>query len=29
VAHEAFDRAVAAGDGDLDDAALLRLFRAP
>lgn len=27
VAHEAFNRAVAAGDGDLDDAALLRLFR--
>lgn len=27
VAHEAFDRAVAAGDADLDDAALLRLFR--
>lgn len=27
-AHEAFDRAVAAGDGALDDAALLKLFRA-
>jgi 3-hydroxyisobutyrate dehydrogenase len=27
VAHEAFNRAVAAGDGGLDDAALLRLFR--
>jgi 3-hydroxyisobutyrate dehydrogenase len=29
VGHVALDRAVAAGDGDLDDAALLRLFRAP
>lgn len=28
VAHEAFNRAVAAGDAELDDAALLRLFRA-
>jgi 3-hydroxyisobutyrate dehydrogenase len=27
VAHEAFNRAVAAGDAELDDAALLRLFR--
>lgn len=27
VAHEAFNRAVAAGDADLDDAALLRLYR--
>lgn len=27
-AHEAFNRAVAAGDAELDDAALLRLFRA-
>jgi 3-hydroxyisobutyrate dehydrogenase len=27
VAHDAFDRAVAAGDAELDDAALLRLFR--
>jgi putative dehydrogenase len=27
-AHEAFNRAVAAGDAQLDDAALLRLFRA-
>ncbi|MCC2635856.1 MAG: NAD(P)-dependent oxidoreductase [Ramlibacter sp.] len=26
-AHEAFNRAVAAGDAELDDAALLRLFR--
>jgi L-threonate 2-dehydrogenase len=29
VAHEAFNRAAAAGDAELDDAALLRLFRAP
>lgn len=29
VAHEAFNRAVAAGDAELDDAALFRLFRAP
>ncbi|MEJ8835084.1 NAD(P)-dependent oxidoreductase [Ramlibacter sp. AN1133] len=29
VAHEAFNRAVAAGDAELDDAALLRLFRRP
>jgi putative dehydrogenase len=29
VAHEAFNRAVAAGDAELDDAALLRLFRSP
>jgi 3-hydroxyisobutyrate dehydrogenase len=29
VAHEAFNRAAAAGDAQLDDAALLRLFRAP
>jgi 3-hydroxyisobutyrate dehydrogenase len=28
VAHEAFHRAVAAGDAELDDAVLLRLFRA-
>jgi len=28
VAHEAFNRAAAAGDAELDDAALLRLFRA-
>ena len=27
VAHAAFDRSVAAGDAELDDAALLRLFR--
>jgi putative dehydrogenase len=27
LAHEAFNRAVAAGDAELDDAALLRLFR--
>jgi 3-hydroxyisobutyrate dehydrogenase-like beta-hydroxyacid dehydrogenase len=29
VAHEAFNRAVAGGDAELDDAALLRLFRRP
>lgn len=29
VAHEAFNRAVAAGDAELDDAALFRLFSAP
>jgi putative dehydrogenase len=29
VAHEAFNRAAATGDADLDDAALLRLFRRP
>lgn len=29
VAHEAFNRAVRAGDAELDDAALLRLFRSP
>jgi 3-hydroxyisobutyrate dehydrogenase len=28
VAHEAFNRTAAAGDAELDDAALLRLFRA-
>jgi 3-hydroxyisobutyrate dehydrogenase len=28
LAHEVFNRAVAAGDAELDDAALLRLFRA-
>jgi 3-hydroxyisobutyrate dehydrogenase len=29
LAHEAFNRAAAAGDAELDDAALLRLFRVP
>jgi 3-hydroxyisobutyrate dehydrogenase len=29
VAHDAFNRAAAAGDAELDDAALFRLFRAP
>jgi len=29
LAHEAFNRAAAAGDAELDDAALLRLFRQP
>ncbi|MBL0423705.1 NAD(P)-dependent oxidoreductase [Ramlibacter alkalitolerans] len=29
VAHEAFNRAVAAGDAELDDAALLRLYGRP
>lgn len=29
LAHEAFNRAAAAGDADLDDAALFRLFRQP
>jgi 3-hydroxyisobutyrate dehydrogenase len=29
LAHEVFNRAVAAGDAELDDAALLRLFRIP
>jgi 3-hydroxyisobutyrate dehydrogenase len=29
VAHEAFNRAAAAGDAELDDAALLRLHRSP
>lgn len=29
VAHEAFNRAVAAGDAQLDDAALFRLYRTP
>ena len=29
LAHDAFNRAVAAGDAELDDAALLRLFRIP
>jgi L-threonate 2-dehydrogenase len=29
LAHEAFNRAVAAGDADLDDAAHFRLFRTP